>query len=809
MSELNPSTAPLKTPNSPSPALPPTPQDVKRRLSVLAPRVDVAATQQQQAATASDSTSTAGQSQFAPASPLMPTCPSATLDPSMGGKKSQASSSALSSSGMSSTSEDEADPSSSTAAQARHNNQVPLSAISEADSGTDSDASSDARGGARTSSRRTRALGVPADQVTKAMERLRISRENSRLAESVALKGGYLMKKGERRKAWKRRWFVLRGGQLAMYKNEKEYRLLRLIPLADIHTCSPIELKKHVHTFGIVTPKRTYYVKADSEKDVRDWCQAVQRAKTDLATSTTVTSLTEGTSGDVTPLGKEARSPGLQKHAPSPPSLSTATMAEQGGSFLSSPELQPMHHFPSSPIAVTAPINDNEGASGLSSSYTSTSSGGGGGGGGAGLAIPGVSGSTIRGGSTAPPNSFATGAEGALGLRGADGHTLELNAVDAELSTAIARQGSQHRSSSTVSDRSTGRDSYLAVVGTGATAGDYFGGPSRTSMSLNPPLSPGGGGASSSEDEDGFDTYDATWAGSGSAPPASPGPVSRSQSASRQLTFAEQPSTPSMRSPLPNPNSTPTAPSPSTPASGFTDPNKVILSGYLMKQGKRKTWRKRWFVLMSTRLVYSRSHMDAKIHRQIPLTKILDAIEHEPTKMQGSIPGTPLLGNGGTLGGGGGGGGGNGVGGSSSNTMPNVSGSEGRGGGGGAAFDHCFKIITPKRTFLVCAPSEEDEIKWLAALQCLVQRKNGTNPAVVGGVATLIGGTSGPANPNASSGAGVTVGTGTGVPTLVGTAPPVTRRASALGMGRKRSITNAAKEAVDEVESRFHPQESG
>lgn len=48
---------------------------------------------------------------------------------------------------------------------------------------------------------------------------------------------------------------------------------------------------------------------------------------------------------------------------------------------------------------------------------------------------------------------------------------------------------------------------------------------------------------------------------------------------------------------------------PSGQPSGFGDPNKVILSGYLMKQGKRKNWRKRWFVLMSGRLVYSRSHM--------------------------------------------------------------------------------------------------------------------------------------------------------------------------------------------------------
>ncbi|KDE07760.1 PH domain-containing protein, partial [Microbotryum lychnidis-dioicae p1A1 Lamole] len=640
MSDLNAPTIPLKTPNSPSPVLPPTPQDVKRRLSVLALPVDTSAT-----TAASGSTSSAGQSRFAPASPSMPTSPGANLNVSMGSKQAQASSSALSSSGMSSTSEDEADTSSSTAAQARA--QVPLSAISEADSGTDSDASSDAAG-----ERTHRRAGVPADQVTKAMERLRISRESSRLADSVALKGGYLMKKGERRKAWKRRWFVLRGGRLAMYKNEKEYRLLRLIPLADIHTCSPIELKKHAHTFGIVTPKRTYYVKADSEREVREWCQAVQQAKRDLTASTTVTSLPDGGSGDITPLGKGARSPGVGKPLASLPNISTSTAAaEQRGSFISSPELQPMRNFPSSPIAVGGPINGNEAGSGLSSSYTSTSSGGGGGGA-AGLGIPGASGSTNRSGSTAPPNSFTPGAEGALGLRGADGHTLELDAVDA----GLARQGSQQRSSSIVSDRSTGRDSYLGVNVAGVSAtegggGDYFGGGSgalsRTSMSLNPPLSPGGGGGvSSSEDEDGFDTYDASWIGTSTAPPASPGLAGRT---SRQLTFAEQAPTTPLRFPL-----APTTNPPSTAGTGFTDPNKIILSGYLMKQGKRKTWRKRWFVLMSTRLMYSRSHMEGKIHRQIPLSKILDAIEFEGTKTGGggvmsSIPGTPLLGNGGPL----------------------------------------------------------------------------------------------------------------------------------------------------------------
>lgn len=48
---------------------------------------------------------------------------------------------------------------------------------------------------------------------------------------------------------------------------------------------------------------------------------------------------------------------------------------------------------------------------------------------------------------------------------------------------------------------------------------------------------------------------------------------------------------------------------PEVPQMISTDPNKVILSGYLMKMGKRKNWRKRWFVLTSGSLVYCSSHM--------------------------------------------------------------------------------------------------------------------------------------------------------------------------------------------------------
>lgn len=46
-----------------------------------------------------------------------------------------------------------------------------------------------------------------------------------------------------------------------------------------------------------------------------------------------------------------------------------------------------------------------------------------------------------------------------------------------------------------------------------------------------------------------------------------------------------------------------------------------------------------------------------------------------------------------------------------------------------AQWQHTFQVITPKRTFKLCAPTEEEEIKWLAALRALINRERGvTSP---------------------------------------------------------------------------------
>lgn len=46
--------------------------------------------------------------------------------------------------------------------------------------------------------------------------------ENAReLLSEVVIRSGFLQKRSEMHKRWKRRWFVLRASRLAYYKNEK------------------------------------------------------------------------------------------------------------------------------------------------------------------------------------------------------------------------------------------------------------------------------------------------------------------------------------------------------------------------------------------------------------------------------------------------------------------------------------------------------------------------------------------------------------------------------------------------------------
>ena len=78
------------------------------------------------------------------------------------------------------------------------------------------------------------------------------------------------------------------------------------------------------------------------------------------------------------------------------------------------------------------------------------------------------------------------------------------------------------------------------------------------------------------------------------------------------------------------------------------------------------------------------------MHRQIPLSQILDAFEYDvppPT-----APPSHLRGG--------------------SDEVDQTS------------LKHTFKIVTTKRTLVLCAPSEEEEIQWLSAVRALIARRS-------------------------------------------------------------------------------------
>ncbi|KAG8700130.1 hypothetical protein FRC09_006162 [Ceratobasidium sp. 395] len=102
-----------------------------------------------------------------------------------------------------------------------------------------------------------------------------------------------------------------------------------------------------------------------------------------------------------------------------------------------------------------------------------------------------------------------------------------------------------------------------------------------------------------------------------------------------------------------------------------------------------KNWRKRYFILTPETLKYGKSHMSMKNMRSVQVTQILDAIETTASK----------------------------------GISPSVSPPAGSGDK-----EHIFKIITPKKSFMLCAPSEEEEIKWLSAVRALIARRAAAVP---------------------------------------------------------------------------------
>lgn len=425
------------------------------------------------------------------------------------------------------------------------------------------------------------------------------------------LKSGYLLKKGERRKNWKKRWFVLRNAKLAYYKDDREYVLCRILDLPQVHTCVAVQLKKHAYSFGIVTAKRTYYVRAGSGKEMDEWIHAINEARRTLVEEEARLKAESTTGRAPVP----APSSGVPAAGAGVPNGNDIAMPPQSAQSQQQQQLglgNGIEPCSSSYSSASAPLINTQTEPTRSSSQRST------------VVNMGQGWQHHQAGSSAvaqisdpldvtldkmnlADTSNNAGQQLQQGHVQQDGQgpSMSENARDAP--TAGSSGGSGFRvtsrpvplatttkpnwerkpsssalSLSSVNDHRSGATA--SSIGGNVIANDYAHAKSNSNSNANSPIYtiPQEGVSSmaafsSSEEEDFYESEYSQphrdLAGEGRQNPAA-------------AAVAVQ------RSPI------------------QTDPDRVILNGYLMKMGiQRKTWRKRWFVLTSSALMYTKSHM--------------------------------------------------------------------------------------------------------------------------------------------------------------------------------------------------------
>ncbi|MBN3278984.1 PKHH1 protein, partial [Polyodon spathula] len=104
-------------------------------------------------------------------------------------------------------------------------------------------------------------------------------------------KSGYLLKMGSQVKAWKRRWFILRNGEIWYYKSPSD--VIRK-PQGQIELSSSCRIARGegAQTFQLITEKKTYYLTADSPNILEEWIRVLQNILKVQAASLVVTETT-------------------------------------------------------------------------------------------------------------------------------------------------------------------------------------------------------------------------------------------------------------------------------------------------------------------------------------------------------------------------------------------------------------------------------------------------------------------------------------------------------------------------------------
>ncbi|MBW0531879.1 hypothetical protein O181_071594, partial [Austropuccinia psidii MF-1] len=448
-----------------------------------------------------------------------------------------------------------------------------------------------------------------------------------------------------------------------------EYQLLRMIPLTEIHTCAEVQVKQHDNTFGIVTPTRTFYARAHSRIERDQWTKKVTDAKLQLK------SLERSQLQILNELEPNLIDPLSQ--------IQTSTHLQS----INNHQIKLNHHHPTnlSPSSPQFPnsisINHQNITPIITTSINPSNS-----------FVPSPSSSAISW-VEEHQNDHHLGTITQASLKRAISSSKKKVKPIPIPSPNPSTSFSYHQSNKIISNETSPR----ARVD-----------PSQQSFQLL---------TSSSEEEEVDDEVGLQHltrretCGTFTHDPSKiqPQAIQENLDSSRQTNVERKVSLP--------------------------DACKPIIQGYLMKQGKRKTWRKRYFLLTSQKLVSSRSHMDitGRNSHIIPIARLLDAIEYEPSESL-SVSTSILSSSVGATGG---------VGTSVASpsgtvamgtaTVVHSNNSTSNHGNLKVHEEHCFKIITSERTYLLSAPTEEEEIKWISAVKCLLTHYRANLPKPIGG----------------------------------------------------------------------------
>uniref|UniRef100_A0A8C2HUB6 Pleckstrin homology domain containing, family H (with MyTH4 domain) member 1 n=1 Tax=Cyprinus carpio TaxID=7962 RepID=A0A8C2HUB6_CYPCA len=104
----------------------------------------------------------------------------------------------------------------------------------------------------------------------------KVQRTSSYSCESESLeKMGYLLKMGSQVKAWKRRWFILRNGEILYYKSPSDV-IRKPQGQMELSSSCHIARGEGAQTFQLITEKKTFYLAADSPNILEDWIKVLQ-----------------------------------------------------------------------------------------------------------------------------------------------------------------------------------------------------------------------------------------------------------------------------------------------------------------------------------------------------------------------------------------------------------------------------------------------------------------------------------------------------------------------------------------------------